>query len=326
MTSEGHDRLLTAGPFPAEAGAIYDLAAMDRPQRVANLTSGKNIVRLPATVVFLVTAIALVSIAVALEPRKHDLPPGEANAITSSEPRSALASFSPSKYDAIFAGRVLFPFSIIPGGIGSSLELQNAIDNDPVVAKHYADFDVANAHVGPLDRERSVFISYRIGSEVFWTKRMFILHKGETVVDDGNHAARARCGNRISVTPQAPVSSQEPTPEVFDRVQNHEDFYVRNAPIGSSLSPPPPPNSVPMENYFAEAENETFFSPPILPIPWGPSSVPIIPAVPIIPVGPPPSYPPVVAPQPPVTVPEPNTLLLLLFGSACLLIRKMRRS
>jgi hypothetical protein len=311
--------LLTAGPFPAEAGAISDLAGMDRPQRVANLTSGKNIVRLPATVAFLVTAIALVSIAVALNPRKHNLPPGEANAITSSEPGSALPSFSPSKYDSVFAGRVLFPFSIIPGGIGSSLELQNAIDNDPVVAKHYADFNVANAHVGPLNRERSVFISYRIGNEVFWTKRMFILHKGETVVDDGNHAARARCGNRISVTPQAPVSSQEPTPEVFDRVQNHEDFYVRNAPIGSSLSLPPP-NSVPMGNYFAEAENVTFYSPPILPIWWGPSSAPIVP------IGLPSSYPPVVAPQPPVTVPEPNTLLLLLFGSACLLIRKIRRS
>jgi hypothetical protein len=180
---------------------------------------------------------------------------------------------------------------------------------------------VANARVVPLDREESVYVAYRIGNDVFWTKRTFTLHKGETVITDGTHEARARCGNRISVTPQAPISSREPTPGAFETAPDHENFEVINAPINSSLSLLPLPNSVPVEKYLAGAQDETYLAPVIPPIWWAQSSAPIIP------VGPPRSHPPVVAPPPPVPVPESSTMLLLLLGlSACLLIRKPRTS
>jgi hypothetical protein len=239
----------------------------------------------------------------------------------SSVPRSALPRFAPAKYVAVFAGRVLFPFSIIPGGIGSSLELRNAIGHDPVVARHYADFDWANARVVPLDREQFVYLSYRIGNEVFWTKRTFTLRKGETVITDGTHAARTRCGNRFSATPQAPVSRREPTPEAFETVPDHEYLNVVNAPISSLLGLLPLSNSVPAEKYLAQAEDTTFLAPAIPPVWWGQSSPPIIP------VGLPPSHPPVVPPPPPVPVPESSTILLLLWGLlGCWLIRKTRTS
>jgi len=36
------------------------------------------------------------------------------------------------------------------------------------------------------------------------------LHAGETLLSDGEHLARTRCGNRVSEVPRAPVSSDEP--------------------------------------------------------------------------------------------------------------------
>ena len=142
--------------------------------------------------------------------------------------------------DVLPAWRHLYPYSVIPGGVQSGAELRTAAQNDPVVARHYADFDLAKARVISLDRDQMVYVSYRMGEEVFWTNRALKLPKGETVITDGVHEARTRCGNRISETPQAPLSPQQPALETFNRVAPVGPLYASNLPIDGQLTPPSP--------------------------------------------------------------------------------------
>jgi hypothetical protein len=60
-------------------------------------------------------------------------------------------------------------------------------------------------------------MSYRVGDQIYWTKRRLILHEGEQILTDGDTTIRGRCGNRLSETPMVPTSGQEPLADVFDR-------------------------------------------------------------------------------------------------------------
>jgi hypothetical protein len=58
-----------------------------------------------------------------------------------------------------------------------------------------------------------MYVSYRIGNDVFWTKHRLTLPKGETMLTDGRAMARTRCGNRVSALPSKPNALVEPTTE-----------------------------------------------------------------------------------------------------------------
>ncbi|MDQ1409357.1 MAG: hypothetical protein QOJ41_1092 [Acidobacteriaceae bacterium] len=107
--------------------------------------------------------------------------------------------------------RTLYPYSVIAGGAESPQELKEAVAVDPVVAQHYLDFDLAKAHRVTLDAPKLVYVSYRIGNKVFWTKHKLALRKGEAMLSDGRNMARTRCGNRISVLPVRPNAPAEPS-------------------------------------------------------------------------------------------------------------------
>lgn len=170
--------------------------------------------------------------------------------------------------DGLPAGRRLYPYSVIPGGVESARELLAATHNDAVVAKHYADFDVDTARVIALDHDQAVYVSYRVGNNVYWTNRKIELHKGETLISDGTHEARTRCGNRVSETPQAPVApAKQPALEAFDHFPATGELYATNLPIDGSLTAPPAftPPGVPQP-----AETFWGFPPPFFPfVPGG---------------------------------------------------------
>jgi hypothetical protein len=109
----------------------------------------------------------------------------------------------------------VFPHSIIPGGAGDGDALRSAIDADPVVRAHYANFDVGKVRVVRLAEPRVAYVSYRLGNHVFWTRRPLLLKANETLLTDGVHYARTRCGNQLAVAPGA-ISSAEPSPELLD--------------------------------------------------------------------------------------------------------------
>jgi hypothetical protein len=112
--------------------------------------------------------------------------------------------------------RPIYPYSVISGGVRSGHELKAAVEQDPVVALHYAGFDYAHARLVQLLTERTVYLSYRIGNRVYWTRHRVKLHKGETLLTDGKMTARTRCANRVEEAPQQESSSMEPPAAKFD--------------------------------------------------------------------------------------------------------------
>jgi hypothetical protein len=112
--------------------------------------------------------------------------------------------------------RPVYPYSVVPGGVADARELKWAADHDPVVASHYAGFDYDHARVVRLVLERTVYVSYRIGHKIYWTRHRVTLKKGETVITDGKMTARSRCGNRVEEIPQQATSSSEPPAAKFE--------------------------------------------------------------------------------------------------------------
>jgi hypothetical protein len=129
--------------------------------------------------------------------------------------------------------RLVYPYSVVPGGIENARELKWVAEHDPVVAAHYAGFDYAHARVVRLVLARTAYVSYRIGGRVYWTRRRVTLHKGEKVITDGKMTARARCANRIEEVPQQATSSSEPP------VAKFEDPF--GAGSGTAVQRPPVP-------------------------------------------------------------------------------------
>jgi hypothetical protein len=204
------------------------------------------------------------------------------------------------------SARVIYPYSVVPGGVKSVEELKNAIASDPVVSAHYATFDVSSARIIRLDRDRSMHVSYRLGGQVYWTKRVLKLDKGETLITDGVHTARTRCGNQISETVSEPALPNEPTVQQMNTPVNPQEPVVQTvsgAPPDLPVSQIPGGNLPPGEKAPPSAPIEN--SPTIL-LPPQPPEVPTWPATP-----PPPHI---------VSVPEPRTLVLLLIGLFGLII------
>lgn len=122
----------------------------------------------------------------------------------------------PEKFELEKYDRVVYPYSIIPGGVRSREELAANMSRDPVVAAHFADFRVSRARIVKADQTRFMHVSYRMQDQVYWTAKKVKIPEGETLITDGDETARARCGNRVSAVPVDPISEEEPIVEIFD--------------------------------------------------------------------------------------------------------------
>lgn len=112
--------------------------------------------------------------------------------------------------------RLVYPYSVIPGGVASAEEVIEAARRDPVVARHYAGFDPRRARTVTLKKPKFAYVSYRVKDKIFFTKKPIRLFEGEQVITDGKTTVRARCGNKVEEAPQMAVSAQEPPEEVLN--------------------------------------------------------------------------------------------------------------
>jgi hypothetical protein len=117
------------------------------------------------------------------------------------------------------ASRPVFRHSIVPGGAYSRHEVVAAMRKDAVVAAHYQDIDVDKVHATTATAARAVYVSYRIGDRVYWTKNRVRLAAGETLLTDGETEIRARCGNLLSDDAQQPVAAEEPPVALLDEAE-----------------------------------------------------------------------------------------------------------
>jgi hypothetical protein len=130
-------------------------------------------------------------------------------------------------------GRPVYPYSIVRGGVEDARELKWVAEHDPVVAAHYAGFNYGQARVVRLALSQTVYLSYRIGNHVYWTRHRVKLHKGEKLITDGKITARTRCGNRVEAVPQQATSSSEPPAAKFEQPVGGGD--------GTAMQGPPVP-------------------------------------------------------------------------------------
>jgi hypothetical protein len=218
--------------------------------------------------------------------------------------------------------RSVFPYSIIPGGAQSAEDLKQAVATDPVVAQHYSDFDLANVRRVTLSQPQLLYVSYRIGNNVFWTKKKLAVAKGETLLTDGRSMARTRCGNRVSVLPVRPNALVEPAPSVFDTPEFPPSIstpYLAafsaspGFPSGPDVQPSGTPGSsfTPLVPFFPLPGGGNFSPPPggsggggVTPPPGGGG------------VTPPPGGGGGTGSPPPAGIPEPGTAVLVLAGLA----------
>lgn len=131
------------------------------------------------------------------------------------------------------AARPVYPYSVVPGGVANAKELKWVAEHDPVVAAHYAGFNYERAQLVRLTLARTVYVSYRIGNNIYWTRRRLTLHKGETLITDGRMMARTRCANRVEEAPQQQAASPvEPPVEKFDEpLRAGEGTAVQGPPV-----------------------------------------------------------------------------------------------
>jgi len=218
--------------------------------------------------------------------------------------------------------RLVYPYSVVPGGVRSADELRDAAKHDPVVAQHYSSFDYSRARVIEVDRPKLVYLSYRRGGQIHWTSKQAMLRVGEKLLTDGHISARTRCGNQISVLPQSNTAPNEPTMAELERpdavASGREDLFPQTAhalqldplmPVGPPYAGFPQPG-------------------PFIPFPLGGGP------------GPTPGgcvqankHGDAITPQanctppPPSPVPEPSSLVLVLSGAAAVYARvRLRRS
>jgi hypothetical protein len=178
--------------------------------------------RRPIGALLVAGLVALTSAYWALSPRLHRVhPPRE---ITVSDPDTTQGVL----VDLLALTRPVYRFSVIPGGVYAPDELLRALRSDEVAARHYRDFILTNVRMVSSPAPRRVYVSYRMGERVYWTRHAIRLASGERLLTDGVRYARARCGNRISETPQEPTAEDEPPVPALD------------FPVPSGLQPSPP--------------------------------------------------------------------------------------
>jgi hypothetical protein len=100
--------------------------------------------------------------------------------------------------------------ALISGGITSVEEFQQRVGEDPTLNSFFGSCDV-EATIQPLPDDILVFMAFRRGQEIKWTRRPLLVHKGEYVLTFCGKTVLARCGNLISWTPMQPSEDVPPS-------------------------------------------------------------------------------------------------------------------
>ena len=155
--------------------------------------------------------------------------------------------------------RPVYRHSVVPGGVRSPEEIEQAMNRDKVVAEHYKDIDPALMRNERLEKPLLAHVSYRLGDNVYWTRKPVQLPVNEPILTDGTNMIRERCGNLISMDPLAPASDEEPPAPSFDLLIDPIEFqwmplyYTPPARLGIGPPPaaPPPPGIGPRGTPFS---------------------------------------------------------------------------
>ena len=203
------------------------------------------------------------------------------------------------------AGPVL-PYSVIPGGVHSEKRLAKVLANDPLVAAHYAGFQLRKFRMIRLRRGRTAYVSYLLDDHIYWTSKKIALFAGEWLFTDGTIIGRARCGNQVSEAARLPTSPSQPSVRILEMPALPVSLTTLQLPPLTNFSFQMQPTGVAPGD---SSDGIPFFPVVFLPPGGGTGSgTPILPAPP--------------APEP---TPEPGTLALFSAGLVAFGLRYLWR-
>jgi hypothetical protein len=130
------------------------------------------------------------------------------------------------------SSRLIYRHSVVPGGVYSDGEVRAAMRHDPVVAAHFTTLGRSRLRTEIVPHDRMVYVSYRKGNDIYWTRNKVLLRAGETILTDGHTQIRTRCGNCISDAPLTPVADDEPDVVEFEALV--EDPPQEGSPEGEA--------------------------------------------------------------------------------------------
>ena len=236
--------------------------------------------------------------------------------------------------------RKVYEYSLIPGGVDDAGAFGRFRMSDAVLREHFRDVD-GRLVLTKLPQNRWMYASYRVSDKIYWTKNRVLIHAGENLLTDGKTLGRARCGNRLSETPETPVKTFQPPSVTTDRFTPEIAILMPPALTPEVETPAIPgfPDVVPpdqVEVPFVPGPPSGGEASPIptpFPVPAPPGSggsvsQPVVPLVPPVVPGPGsrPYTPPSVTPT--IPTPEMSTWALMLtglFGLGGVRFARMRR-
>ena len=113
-------------------------------------------------------------------------------------------TFQPLLTEAVAHRWLVYPYSIVPGGVHSPEEANEKKEHDPFVADHYRNLTIAlPVGRGPLHK----YASYRYHNHAYSTRYKLAIPEGEDILSttDRGTYVRERCGNVLSDTQDYPV-------------------------------------------------------------------------------------------------------------------------
>ena len=186
-------------------------------------------------------ALALGSIAIAYALVRNPAPPRVVADASADSPDAGRVVRAESPAAPV---RPVYRHSVVPGGVRSPEEIEYVIQRDHVVAAHYKGINPQLMRNERLKTPLRAHVSYRLGDKVYWTKKPVQLPVNEPVMTDGKTTIRERCGNLISMEPLAPASDEEPPLPSFDLLMDPMQFaWMRldYTPPGIPAKPTPRP-------------------------------------------------------------------------------------
>jgi len=146
--------------------------------------------------------------------------------------------------ETTFPDRPVYRHSIVPGGVYSRTEVEEAAIRMPDVAEHYRSVNIQRLAPAQVSRDGLYYASYRRDGAIFWTSYRLRVDSKETVLGDGKQLVRARCGNLLSESPLKPVLPPEleplepemsvldvPSLPILDHLTNPSGLWIPFLPL-----------------------------------------------------------------------------------------------
>ena len=85
--------------------------------------------------------------------------------------------------------------------VHSVQDFRDTVNNDPLLAAHFAGFDWEKARMGKLEATLASYVSYRKNGEIYITRKKIILPVGDGYITDGKRWVRSFCCNEYVIVP-----------------------------------------------------------------------------------------------------------------------------